>query len=441
MRHAYSAQRIDPLRLSLAITASALLALAFIAGGSSIEHGWDDTLVQLLALPVMLLALVALTRPPLPRQHALLIALAFAPVLVLLLQILLGTSKTPTNTERALWAWVPPIAIFLATLALPASMQRKGLLLIVLLAAASLALAFIQLAAPDDSIVHPFPSWAHYFNGVFANPNHQAAAMVVGAVLLLAMPLAGGHDHDAPRGKVLAKRIMQVGGAVLLLAAVPLTGSRGMALIGVASVLLLPWASGWMARHLRGRDGHRRRRRVIIVSILVVVALAFVAVAATGWLQHDRLHESRSQLAAITASLATKAMPWGSGAGSFAPWFEANMPQAMYSDEYYNQAHNEYVQWWLEGGVFGLAWIVLLAIGMAWARPRGCDGHRPDPAWVGSWIALACLLAHSFVDYPMRTPALAAAAAWMAATAVSATLRNRRSGAATPTISAASHHR
>ena len=29
--------------------------------------------------------------------------------------------------------------------------------------------------------------------------------------------------------------------------------------------------------------------------------------------------------------------------------------------------------------------------------------------WVGSWLGVACLLAHSVVDYPMRTPALATA--------------------------------
>ena len=132
-------------------------------------------------------------------------------------------------------------------------------------------------------------------------------------------------------------------------------------------------------------------------------------------------------MTAQTATLATEAMPLGSGAGSFVPWFEANLPDAMLIHAWYNHAHNEYVQWWLEGGVAGLAWIALLLFGFAWSRPRrGRDGRRPDGAWVGSWLGAGCLLAHSVVDYPLRTPALATAGAWLAATAIAAALYRRR---------------
>ena len=429
---------LDSLLSPLAI---ALLVLAFLTGGSSMERGWGQVATQLLALPVLWLAVARLLQPPLRRGHAVLLVLAALPPATLALQWALGSSLTPWASQRALLDWLPPLAAFLAALALPPTARRHGLRVLVLLATASLLLASLQLAAPQDSWLNPFPELVPIFNGLFANPNHQGTALGIAAVLLLAAAGDGrpGREGDqgpaVPAGRRQALHYARIGLAVLLLVALPFTGSRAMVLITAAALIMLPLVNGWLPGRWRRES---RKARVLVLGLATAAGLALVALSTLGWMRVDRLEEGRSAMTAQTAALAAEAMPLGSGAGSFVPVFEAHLPDAMLIHAWYNHAHNEYVQWWLEGGVAGLAWSVLLLAGFAWARPRrdrpdsareardrsrpdgareDRDRGRPDGAWVGSWLGVGCLLAHSVVDYPLRTPALATAAAWLAATA------------------------
>lgn len=410
----------------LAFGSLLLLALAFVTGGDSINRGWGDVATQWLALPVLLMAAGALTRAPMPRANAVLLAIAVLGPLVVAAQLALGATVTPWATERALLAWIPPVATFLACAALPPASQRTGLMLLAALATGNLVLASLQLAAPQDSALNLYPQWAPNFNGVFANVNHQATALAIAAVLLLSRLADGARSDGRPRdGRALAASLAFGGLAVLLLIALPLTRSRGMVLIAAAALLALPLVNGWLAGQARKYHGGLR---VAAISAAGLAAFALVGLSTYGWMQVDRLEEGRAEMASVTARLAWDAMPFGTGAGSFVRWFEANLPAHMLREQYYNHAHNEYVQWWLEGGIAGLAWIALLLAGFAWTFPRrGRNGKRPDWAWVGAWLGAGCLLAHSVVDYPMRTPALAVAGAWMAAVAVTATLRHRRS--------------
>ena len=388
-----------------------LLILAFLTGGESREYGWGDAATQLLALPILLLAVHAISRSGGGWQRQILLPLALLGPMAIAVQLVFDTTSTPWATERALYAWLPPVAVFLGCAALPISVQRQGLALLIALVAASLLLAILQLAAPQDSIFNPFPELRPAFNGLFANQNHQATALAIAAILLLTWSARTPSRHGTGS---IALAVVRIGLAVLFLVAIPVTGSRGMALIAATMLLALPWANGWMYRQVRGKGGGIRR--VAIAVAVQVAGFALVTSSTLGWMEVDQLEEIRGTLRDTTAAMARDVMPFGSGIGSFVPWFEAHMPDDLLRPEYYNHAHNEYVQWWLEGGVLGLGWIFLLILGFWWTHPRRAhDAPRPDGSWVGCWLGIGCVLAHSFVDYPLRTPALATAAAWMAA--------------------------
>ena len=402
-----------------------LLVLAFVTGGESMGRGWGDAATQLLALLVLLFAAIVLGRAGSEHCRLILLPLALFGPLVIAAQLVLGTTSTPWATERALYDWLPPAAAFLGCAALPASAQRQGLRLLIVLVAASLLLAILQMASPQESIFNPFPQWRPVFNGLFSNPNHQATALAIAAVLLLTWPARTHSQQDAHSVFPVAGRI---GLALFFLVAIPFTGSRGMTLIATAMLLMLPLANGWMRRWIRSEGGVSSR--VLGVVVVQIVGFALVIVSILGWMRVDRLEEARGALRDATASMAGQAMPFGSGVGSFVPWFEAYLPVGLLQQEYYNHAHNEYVQWWLEGGVLGLVWIALLFVGFWWTRPRGVSrAVGPQGVWVGSWLGVGCVLAHSFFDYPLRTPALATATAWLAAIAVTCTIRHRRLGA------------
>ncbi|MCR6702433.1 MAG: O-antigen ligase family protein [Dokdonella sp.] len=83
--------------------------------------------------------------------------------------------------------------------------------------------------------------------------------------------------------------------------------------------------------------------------------------------------------------------------------------------DYVNHAHNEYLQWWLEAGVPALVAMALAAVALA-LTARGLALRRAAQRadGVAALIALLAILAHSTVDYPLRTPALLAVAAALA---------------------------
>ena len=398
-----------------------------LSGGGSQDRGWGDALVQLLAWPVLGLAAWQLTATDATsgRSGRVLLALAVLLPLGLWVQAASGWSLAPWASERAAWAVLPAVAAFCAGLALPRPRQGVLAWVIVGLAAASLLLGYLQLGAPQDSLLNPFPQWAPALNGLFANPNHQATSLAVALVLCLAWLL-----HRAPSAETderyLARRVAVAGLGLFLLVGLPLTGSRAAVLVAAAALLAVPLCNGWLGRRLRRRAD---RGMGLAAAIAGGLAGAALLLAASAWLRVDRAEESRSALFAATASMAGDAMPAGIGVGAFVPWFDAHAPKALLQWEYFNHAHNEYLQWWLEGGVAGLAWIGLL-LGFAWwSRPRPGPGRRPDWLWVGSWLGVMVVLAHSLADYPLRTPALMTFTALLAGIAASNAIHALRAAA------------
>ena len=116
-------------------------------------------------------------------------------------------------------------------------------------------------------------------------------------------------------------------------------------------------------------------------------------------------------------------MPVGSGLGSFVPVYHLfEPPQDIIPNVYANTAANDVAQTWLETGVFGLAlmgWFIFwfvrrsLEIWRGVLPPAGrCDRLVPRPS---ATIIIPLLAVHSFFDYPLRTSAMMAVAAFACA--------------------------
>ena len=81
-----------------------LVVLAFATGGSAQISGWDDTVVQLLSLPVLALALWHLGRQPMPLPMRLALAAAGMVILVPLLQLLVARQAPPASPVTGRWS-------------------------------------------------------------------------------------------------------------------------------------------------------------------------------------------------------------------------------------------------------------------------------------------------------------------------------------------------
>lgn len=429
-------------RVSVAVTVSQLMALPLLVWSVSMFSGMEPSRLRRLALAAMLLPLgvAALQLLPVPQdwwqaidvRRSLLGDLEAVGVD----RVRHGWGLSPHAAERALWSMLPALALFLVALVVPAGRWRVMILAVVGAAAASLLLGVLQQLLGQHSLVNFHPQWAPRFNGVFANPNHQGTALAIAVVALasLWMPIPG----DRVGAARAAVRVVAVAAIYL---SILLTGSRAASLLG-AMGMVLAWMLLWGMPAWPGRTSRKR----FAWRLLPCAAAIGVTVVALAWLGLAEADMVRWRLVMVTATMGWEHAPLGAGAGTFAAWFDQMAPRALVQWEYFNHAHNEYAQWWYEGGVVAIAAIMGVVAILLAARPRdasgpGCStpgsmGSSREREAVAAWLGCGVLLLHSIVDYPLRTPALMAVGGLLAGIAVAARVEAaRRSGKRPPATS------
>jgi O-antigen ligase len=123
----------------------------------------------------------------------------------------------------------------------------------------------------------------------------------------------------------------------------------------------------------------------------------------------------------------------GSGFGSFDPVFRVYEPDGLLSPNYLNHAHNDLLELAMVGG---LPAMVLLVWFLVWLGTRGIAALRRSDGRTNTRMArlgllmLVMMLLSSLVDYPLRTPLVAAicavACGWLAELGVETRPRTAR---------------
>lgn len=181
--------------------------------------------------------------------------------------------------------------------------------------------------------------------------------------------------------------------AATLFASVVAGGSRTGSFLCFAVVIVTP-----MAAYARRLISGRTLARVAFGSIAAVAL--FTAIA--GWetiarrLQEPNPYSLRAELVRSSIEMIRDRPLAGFGLGT---WADAYPAYAHFDDGHYvNQAHNDWIQWAVEGGV--PFFLIMLAIAVLSIRP----------AMKSLWgIGMIAVFLHCQVDYPMQQrPALAA---------------------------------
>jgi len=172
-----------------------LLTACWLGGGVTADNTAIDEWLQLLALPVLLLAVAALAEDGASPQVGWGIAVAGLILLLPILQLLPiggGTaaparqmlqadlasagvqatphwSLAPFATEQGLWALLPALAAFLAAAALTGSQRRRLLQAVLVLLAINVIFAFFQAGLPRDSALRLYQD----FDAGFGRPAGQ----------------------------------------------------------------------------------------------------------------------------------------------------------------------------------------------------------------------------------------------------------------------------
>ncbi|HLY18068.1 MAG TPA: O-antigen ligase family protein [Bryobacteraceae bacterium] len=299
------------------------------------------------------------------------------------LQLLAGSTVDRFETRKAVLYWLANLAIFVAAAAMLRDVRARAWFRNALLwfGCAVNVLAIAQAATSGGRVFWLFATDYPETFGPFIYRNQYAAFVELLFPLALYRALRDG------RGSWWYLCV-----AAGFFAGVASAASRaGVALLilELAAMLGLAWAGGWMPRKKLARSA----------GVLLILALLFTAAA--GWenigsrFAETESYQVRRKLLASSAAM-IRERPWqGFGLGT---WRVVYPAYATFDNGLVaNQAHNDWAEWMVEGGVV----FVLLLAAIAWRSAAGALRHP----WA---LGAAAVFLHGAVDYPLREPALAA---------------------------------
>lgn len=319
-------------------------------------------------------------------------------------------SVVPFETEYAALALLPVLAMLFLGAQLRTSQVRTATQVLVAVAAVQAVAGLMQYGMLGGGAASARAS------GTFVNPNHFAG------LLLMVLPIAlmglaveiGDRTRERVRGrgmigvfkravaskglKVLAAAVV----AVLILVAIVYSRSRAgiaLAAIGVALTTLAaaPRVGGPRAYGVIG----------LVLAIAVGVALAIGLIPVVDrFAETDMLDDDRWPMIMGAIGMAGQFFPMGSGTGTFAALYPPFQPAGILA--FVHRAHNEYVEWIVEGGLLALV-AILFAVALYAIRvvllARATERHRVHYLQVGAALGVLLMALHSLVDFNLRIPA------------------------------------
>ena len=386
-----------------------ILAWAAVA---TTENELTQPARQLLVLGLVVLAFVVLQLVPLPRMlwatgPRAAIGADFAAVAIPLPGMSL--SVVPAATLTSLLGAIPPLALFCAIVRLKA--HRPVWLATAVIGATilSIALGALQVTSTTANTADSPSTWYLFADttlgravGFFANPDHFGTLLLASIPFLVAVPAAA---KKASFQRYSALVAISIGIGILVVVGIALNGS----LAGYGLVLPVTAASALILLP----NGSKLRLWVVAATLLLVIAgvgaLEYTSIGSGELGNHaDSAVQSRTEILRTTMTAIRDFLPFGSGLGSFKSVYPLYEQGQTVETVYVVHAHNDYAEWVLELGVVGLVVMLLFLAWWGLAVWRVWRTAEATPFARAATIASAAVLVHSFVDFPLRTAAVAA---------------------------------
>lgn len=423
----------------LFVATGGLLILSILLGGGTRPGLWSDAVVQIASL-ILIGFLVYRQHGRAPYQYGpdewLITAIVAAVILLLLFQMLplpptiwtrlpgrglieasfqaagiddpwMGISLDPQATWRSLASIFPAIAVFWATAQLDHTARRSLSVLLIGLGIVSVLLGLAQLMQGPASNLRFFPVTNLTDSvGFFANRNHYSALLYCLIPITAAWVVGFIFDRRPERYFGLAVCILVY--AVFILGLGMARSRAGILLAIVAALASLLMAANNESRF--ARHGLFVVGGATFAGIVLISQYAFFGLQSR--LDGNLLADFRLVIVRNTWSAIRAFQPLGSGFGTFEDAYRIFENSNSLRPMYVNQAHNDWLQLWLEGGWLGLAILLAFVIWFgratlkAWRSPVR-EGRALDRALAqAASVAIILLLMHSAMDYPLRTTAM-----------------------------------
>lgn len=319
---------------------------------------------------------------------------------------LAGVERAPLalDPHRGLLELAIPLQTLLLSLGVATALHRKGRAMqlawtLLLIGGVMVALALTHRLTGAEHIywVSEVPSFSRApFFAPFVNPNDGGFACA--ALACLAVGVAASRSEE--------QRAVAAVLAVVLLAGVRLSGSRGAILAAAAGLATIGLVLG----------GARARGVGLVALVIGAIGVWIAGPEELGrslseWLVPEALDDGmdtltgRADIYADAAALAGAAPWWGVGPAGFDEGFRVYKSTPTFTDVAH--AHNEPLQLLVEHGLVVTGLWALFA-GLTAARVLRAAQSPAHTRWVlaGYAGALAALFVSGFVDFPLRIGAL-----------------------------------
>ncbi|WP_339688754.1 O-antigen ligase family protein [uncultured Parasphingorhabdus sp.] len=332
---------------------------------------------------------------------------------------------SPSRTLNSLFSLAIPISAMMLYLNLYERRRKQAVAVIITLAGISALWAAFQLTGSPRGPLYLYNvTNSGAAVGLFANRNHQA--VLLAATIIMLGWYAASHPINTKMATL--KFYGSIAAIFVLVPLIFITGSRaGLILMAPALVttMVLIYFGRYTIESQRLTHGNRAgkkrftsRQAILFSSIALVLIIAGLSVYFSRSLAFDRLFESsdveelRRQLVPILIKMINDYSPWGSGFGSFEHVYRIYEPQELLNPSYLNQAHNDWLQFPIEGGLPAIAiaagagiWSFSKFSGLvkAWRNSR-----YTKYAVIMAAMVILIFLAGSIGDYPLRVPSLIA---------------------------------
>ncbi len=419
------------------------IVVSLVFGGATRSGYLGDVIVQLTAIPLLVCALGGLLSSERAREHRATMLLAFSIVLVPLLQLIplppdvwsrlpgrealvatfaaieqplpwLPLSMTPHATWFGAMSLLPPLAIFLGVAQLGSEKRRQLILVMIAVGSLTMILGLAQVAQGPDSPLRPFSRETEAV-GLFANRNHFAAliyCLFLFTIVIAARSAEVGRE-TLKLGTGLMPLVIGLVLAALMIGAQLMARSRG----GLALMLLAVVGGGLLVSGMAkaaGRNSTTVRLLIGAVATTVLLGAQYPVVRILERLTSDPLADGRLSFARNTWTAIQDTLPVGSGIGSFVWVYPGYEKISDLRETYANRAHNDILELVLEAGVIGMAlmaaflvWLVIRSLAV-WRTPAAVPSTLDIGLARAATMLIVLLIAHSTVDYPLRTGAMVA---------------------------------
>lgn len=327
-----------------------------------------------------------------------------------------AATLVPSLTEFSWLAILPPIMVFLFTLSVPKEQLKTAVMVFLGMAVFQAILGLMQYGTGPDSLLR-FSDTPSSGLGTYPNRDHLAGFLEMALPLSLAMLTSSiGHSHTARRHtrnlrqrlallatSYLNQAVVYACISIAILLGLIFTQSRTGNVLAMVVILLSTIA---FSARLGGRNVYGLLGTFTAISIMLAIEVGMAPVL-NRFIHQDPLQDSRWEIFNTTITAIGEFFPVGSGIGTFSQIFP-RFQESGFNGTFVNRAHNDYLEWIMEGGIIAAILILLFLVLYIsrWTKviKRG-EWRTFNFMQVGAGIGVFAMILHTFVDFNLHIPA------------------------------------